>query len=214
MSKNKPWEIQSAEFVKSGASREHFVKDGMPQIAFAGRSNVGKSSLLNMLTRRRGLAKASNTPGRTRLINYFLVNERYYYVDLPGYGYAKAPKGEIEKWRLMIDAYLQDNPSLRLIVLLLDARREPSELDDQLVDFLEHHNIPAILALTKTDKLKYNALLKSSRAIAEHYGLPEGAVPIISSAETGKGRDDLLQVIHEVLYPRPEADAEESITER
>ncbi|MFP4581214.1 MAG: ribosome biogenesis GTP-binding protein YihA/YsxC [Candidatus Sumerlaeia bacterium] len=199
MAKAKTWEVREALFEKSGTNANNFPKDELPQIAFAGRSNVGKSSLLNMLVRKKGLAKTSGTPGRTRLVNFFKINGSHYFVDLPGYGFAKAPAQEQEKWAKMIDAYLTKNDNLLLMVMLLDARRNPSPLDDQLVEFLGHYDIPTILVLTKCDKLKYNALQKARKSIAQHYGLPPDALPLTTSATSTKGRDELLKTIYGAL---------------
>lgn len=195
----KPWDIVRAEFLTSAVRRKGYPQPPRPQIAFAGRSNVGKSSLLNCLVRRRNLARTSASPGHTQQINFFLVNDRWHYVDLPGYGYAKAPQREQEKWRRMIEEYLLDNTDLKLVVLLLDSRRKPSELDDQLVDFLSHHNVPVMLVLTKSDKLKSGALKKARQAIARHYNLPETDLPAATSAQRQSGRDDVLRVVYEFL---------------
>ena len=195
----KPWEIREAEFVVSAARRSDYPRPPLPQVAFAGRSNVGKSALLNCLVRRRRLAKTSRTPGLTQLINFFLINGRWHFVDLPGYGYAKAPPVAQEKWRRMVEAYLTENPNLRLLVLLLDVRRVPSPLDDQLVEFLELRGIPAQAVLTKCDKLKRNALAKARREIGGRYGLSGESLPIATSAVTGAGREDLLRRIAEEL---------------
>ena len=196
---NKPWDVVSVEFVLSAVRRAHYPDPPLPQVAFAGRSNVGKSSLLNMLVRRKAIARTSSTPGHTQQINFFTVNERWHFVDLPGYGFAKAPKAEQEKWRRMIEEYLVDNPNLKLLVLLLDSRRKPSPLDDQLVDFLFCHDVPVMLVMTKCDKLKSGALKKARREIAQHYGLPEGDLPHATSSSKQQGRDEVMQVVYEFL---------------
>jgi GTP-binding protein len=195
----KPWEIYEASFLLSATQRKHYPTPPLPQVAFAGRSNVGKSSLLNCLVRQRRLAKTSQTPGLTQLINFFLINSQWHFVDLPGYGYAKAPPSAQFVWKKMIEEYLQANPDLRLLVLLLDARREPSELDDQLVEYLQYQNIPMQFVLTKTDKLTHSALLKAQHGIAEHYDFDLDEVPLATSAETGRGREELLKIIWEEL---------------
>ena len=195
----KSWEIHQAEFLTSAVRRSGCPKPALAQAAFAGRSNVGKSSLLNYLVRRKRLAKTSRSPGLTQMINFFLVNGQWHYVDLPGYGYAKAPPAAQNKWRRMVEEYLLDNPHLRVLVLLLDARRTPSPLDDQLVEFLEHHDVPTQIVLTKSDKLGQSALAKSRAAIAAHYGLPEDMLPIATSATKGKGRDTVLRMVYDHL---------------
>jgi GTP-binding protein len=206
VSKETPWEIHSAEFVLSAVRRRHYPQPSLPQVAFSGRSNCGKSSLLNCLVRRKNLAKTSGKPGHTRLVNFFQVEtgsgEHLHFVDLPGYGYAKAPPAEKEKWRRSTEEFLKDNPHLRLMVLLLDARRTPSELDDVLVEFLKHLRIPFLLVLTKSDKLGRAELEKSRKAIAAHYALPKGQLPIATSAEKGTGREELLKRIRQALLDR------------
>jgi GTP-binding protein len=195
-----PWDVRNISFVKSCAQRGQYPAPGISQVAFAGRSNVGKSSFLNLLARQKNLAKTSRTPGRTQLINFFLVNERVYYVDLPGYGFAQAPLAEMEKWRRMIDSFMKDNQDLRLVIVLLDARRfPPSPLDDQLIDFLADTDVYVQVVLTKCDKLKSQSLQQARRAIAEHYGFDDDNLPIATSATTGAGRDEVLRMIHEYV---------------
>lgn len=209
MSTKKAWEVYEANFIKSATKPAQYPQPALPEIAFAGRSNVGKSSLLNNLVRRKNLAKTSAKPGHTQLINFFHINNRCYYVDLPGYGYAKAPLAEKEKWRLMIEAYLRDNTRLQLLILLLDVRREPSDMDDQMVAYAEATELPVMPVLTKCDKLKRGALKKAQIEIGRHYGLTDPEhLPLISSAQSGLGRDSILQEIHAALL-----DAEEETQE-
>lgn len=199
-----PWEIHKAEFVASAVRRSHFPQPERPEVAFAGRSNCGKSSLLNLLVRRKNLARTSNTPGLTQQINFFLINDSIYYVDLPGYGFAKVPPSVHKTWKKMIENYLTENPNLRMLILLLDARREVSALDDELVEFLEHHQIPTLPVLTKCDKLGKMAIAKAQAAIAKHFGMDEGALPVVTSALKGAGREELLKEIYEALNPAEE----------
>src|SRR5512142_661190 len=145
--------ILSAEFVTSAAGPKQFPIDKRPQVAFAGRSNVGKSSLINALLNRKSLVKTSATPGKTQLINFFVINDSFYFVDLPGYGYARVPQAVTDTWAPMIEGYLKKSPDLRAVVVLLDVRREPDERDIRLLDWLRQYHIPAIYALTKADKL-------------------------------------------------------------
>lgn len=180
--------ITSAEFVKSAFDATHWIADGRPEIAFLGRSNVGKSSLLNSLLGRKALARTSNTPGRTQSINYFLVNNAFYFVDLPGYGYAKVSKSMRSDWGTMARDYLTDRPELVLFIQLVDSRHEPTELDKQLNDWLVVNDKPHLVVSTKADKLSANQLNKHLAAIGRE--LAESKIVAYSSS-TGKGKDEL-----------------------
>jgi GTP-binding protein len=188
--------ITAAEFVKSAFNRSHWATDGRPEIAFLGRSNVGKSSLLNSLLGRKGLARTSNTPGRTQSINYFLINHTFYFVDLPGYGYARVSKSMRSDWGTMARDYLTDRPELVLFIQLVDSRHPPSELDKQLNDWLIVEAKPHIVVATKADKLSGNQLQKQLVAIGRE--LPESKI-VAYSASTGKGRDELWSEIESSL---------------
>ncbi len=178
----------------------------LPEIAFAGRSNVGKSSLLNTLVRRRSFARVSRTPGRTREINFFRVNNGFVLVDLPGYGYAKISKEKQAGWRPLIEAYLKRTNQLRGIVLLLDIRREPSEDDRAMLDFLAEVGVPTIVALTKTDKLNKTAARARAAEISHSLALDADQV-IPFSAHSGEGRTDLLSAIVDLVQaPEPTAE--------
>ena len=180
--------ISSAEFVKSAFNKCHWINDHQPEIAFLGRSNVGKSSLINSLLQRKGLARTSNTPGRTQSINYFLINDNIYFVDLPGYGYAKVSKSMRKDWGEMAEEYLAESDRLRLCVQLVDVRHKPTALDKQLHEWLVYNEKPYIIVATKADKLSSNQLQKSLTQINNE--LP-GARVIAYSSQTGKGRDAL-----------------------
>lgn len=188
--------ITSAEFVKSAFERKHWVEAGLPEIAFLGRSNVGKSSLLNSLLGRKGLARTSNTPGRTQSINFFLINERFYFVDLPGYGYAKVSKSMRADWGKMAEDYLANREELALSVQLVDARHEPSALDLDLNEWLIHQNKPHIVTATKSDKLSANKLQKSVKEIRRL--MPDSRV-IVYSSVTGNGSEDLWAQINNAV---------------
>jgi GTP-binding protein len=181
--------ILSAEFVTSAAAPKQFPADRKPQIAFAGRSNVGKSSLINALLNRKSLVKTSATPGKTQLINFFLINGAFYCVDLPGYGYAKAPRDVVDAWAPMIEGYFRDSPQVLAVVVLLDIRREPDDRDRRLVAWLAHYAIPAFFVLTKADKLKRGEMAKARQAIARQLGL--AAPPLLTSARSGMGIGEL-----------------------
>ena len=188
--------ITSAEFVKSAFERRHWLSDGRPELAFLGRSNVGKSSLINSLLLRKGLARTSNTPGRTQSINFFLINDRFYFADLPGYGYAKVSKTMRSDWGKMAEEYLSERAELALCVQLIDSRHEPTKLDIQLNEWLVHYDKPHIVVATKSDKLSANELRKSVSAAAKV--LPGVRIQTYS-AQTGKGRDELWSEINGAL---------------
>lgn len=159
--------ITSATFVKSATSPEHYPRDGRPEIAFMGRSNVGKSSLINSLLGVRGLARTSSTPGRTQLVNFFLINHAFHFVDLPGYGYARVPRDVKKLWGPMVEKYLATRPGLVLSIVITDSRHEPTELDLRMKQWLEEREKPFIIVATKADKLSSNQLRASlSRASA------------------------------------------------
>ena len=188
--------ITSAEFIKSAFNESHWTTDGLPEIAFLGRSNVGKSSLLNTLLQRKGLARTSNTPGRTQSINYFLVNESFYFVDLPGYGYAKVSKSMRADWGKMAEDYLANRAELVLSIHLVDARHHPTELDRQLHDWLVYNEKNHAIIATKADKLSNNKLKKSLEDIEALF--PESLV-LPYSSETGKGKDAVWREILNAL---------------
>jgi GTP-binding protein len=167
---------------------------GLPEIAFAGRSNVGKSSLLNRLVRRRAFARVSRTPGRTREINFFQVNDQLVLADLPGYGYARVGHEQRELWRPLIEGYLRDSEALQGVVLLLDIRRDASDEDRQLLEFLGDLGVPTIIVITKTDKVKPRAAAQRVAELSRSLGFTDDQV-IPFSATTGAGRDELAEAI-------------------
>jgi len=188
--------INEVEFYKSFFKVTGLPTPDLPEIAFAGRSNVGKSSLINKLLNRRGIAKTSSTPGRTQSINFILINQNCYMVDLPGYGYAKVPLAIKKSWGQLIQGYLQQRSSLKLLVLIVDSRREPNEEEKLFVQWLELNNVPWALILTKTDKLKNAALARSRREWQSFLGA-ESVVEF--SAVSGAGRDKLWREIDAAL---------------
>jgi GTP-binding protein len=192
--------VRSARFVKSAKQPGDFPHDRLPEVAFCGRSNIGKSSLLNVLTNSRGLARTSSTPGRTQTINFFLVDERMYFVDLPGYGYARAPRSAREGWGRMIEDYLAGRKELKLALMLVDCRMPPTESDKLMKQWLDHHRIPNAVILTKTDKLSRSRLNVALRKSAESLQTKE---TIAFSALTGSGRDAVLARIHDAIAQDP-----------
>ncbi|MBI1808504.1 MAG: YihA family ribosome biogenesis GTP-binding protein [Gemmatimonadetes bacterium] len=170
----------------------------LPEIAFAGRSNVGKSSLLNKLVRRKAFARVSNTPGRTREINFFAVNKLFTLADLPGYGYARISKGRRAEWKPLIEGFLRASPQLRGIVQLLDVRHDPTADDEQMFDMLADIGVPTIVVATKVDKVKPSQVAARLHALAVSLGI-EGEQMIPFSAVTGEGRDELAAAIVDLL---------------
>lgn len=194
-----PLVIHDVEFLGGMASAGGWRPEpSLPEIAFAGRSNVGKSSLLNRLVRRKSFARVSNTPGRTRELNFFLVNNLFVLVDLPGYGYARISKARRAEWRPLIEGYLRSSPKLRGIVQLLDARHAPTDDDRQLFDMLAELGVPAIVAVTKIDKLAPAKVRERVHALAVELELDEEQM-IPFSAVTGEGRDELAEALVALL---------------
>lgn len=190
--------IYTSEFKISVASVNGFIKDGLSQVAFVGRSNVGKSSLLNMLTNRNKLAKTSSTPGRTRLINYFLINNDFYFVDLPGYGYAKASKTEAMAWQSIIEPYLVNNKALKCVCVLVDIRHKPNELDKLMLDFLQYYSIPFLIVATKSDKLPKTKIKPALLQVANELKVGVDNV-VATSSENRNGQEALLNKINLLL---------------
>ena len=191
--------VVSAEFIKSAFARKDWPHDGRPEIAFLGRSNVGKSSLLNSLLQRRSLARTSNTPGRTQSINYFLINDSFYFVDLPGYGFARVSKTMRADWGAMAEDYLSERPELALCIQLIDSRHEPTKLDLQLNEWLVYHQREHLVVATKSDKLSVNELSKKMRKIEKDLSTSK----VLSySSQTGKGRDEVWSKIERSMSSR------------
>jgi GTP-binding protein len=191
--------IRNVEFIGGMAEKHGWrPESSLPEVAFAGRSNVGKSSLLNALVRRKSFARVSRTPGRTREINFFRVNNTFVLVDLPGYGYARISKAKKAEWRPMIESYLRRTTQLRGIVLLLDIRREPSEDDRAMLDFLAELGVPTIVALTKADKLTKTDARDTVSRISRILALEPDQV-IQFSAHSGEGRLELLDALMQLV---------------
>ena len=184
--------VSSATFVKSATSPEHYPRDGRPEIAFLGRSNVGKSSLINSLLGVRGLARTSSTPGRTQLINFFLINDAFHFVDLPGCGYARVPRDVKKHWGPMVEKYLATRLGLVLSILITDSRHEPTELDLLMKEWLEARGKPFIIVATKADKLSSNQLRASLVRASAVLGSDEF---VAYSAVTGSGAARLWKEI-------------------
>ncbi len=190
--------ITSTKFIKSVANGKDIINDGKNMIAFVGRSNVGKSSLLNFLVNNKNMARTSSTPGRTRLINYFLINNDFYFVDLPGYGFAKGSKEESSKWDDLMDPFFTDSEKLKLVCVLVDCRISPTELDRNMITYLTYYQIPFIVIATKSDKLPKTKLKPTIQKLASDLGLAIGNVYITSSSNK-QGRDEVLQKFEQFL---------------
>lgn len=188
--------ITSAEFVRSAVSPSQYPNDKLPEIALVGRSNVGKSSLINTFVNRKGLAKTSSQPGKTQTINFYRINNSFYLVDLPGFGYAKVPMEIKKNWEQMMDEYMRSRENLKGIMVILDPRREPSENDLRLFNWLDGFEVPVLTVFTKSDKLTKNQLSSSVAAFRRALGFEH---PVLFSAHTGDGRLALGKRIHEVV---------------
>ena len=188
--------ITSAEFIKSAFKEADWPRDEVPEIAFLGRSNVGKSSLLNSLLGVRGLARTSSTPGRTQMLNFFLINNSFRFVDLPGYGYARAPRAVKAEWSAAAEEYLAKREQLVLSIHIVDSRHEPSKQDLQLHEWLEHHQRPHLIVATKSDKLSNNELRKNIDRVKR--ALNSSHI-VAFSATTGRGRDEVWGAIEASL---------------
>jgi len=190
--------VLSAEFVKSATKPSEYPPGNLPEVAIAGKSNVGKSSLINTLVNRKNLAKTSSQPGRTQTINFFRVNEKLSLVDLPGYGFAKAPLEVRKAWKPMVETYLQTREEIRLVILILDSRRGLSPDDSTVLDWLEYHEIPALIVLTKADKLSQFERARQRKGLAA-VPLLEDMPMVFFSAMTGEGREELWKWIQRTV---------------
>lgn len=184
--------IKSAVFIKSATDPEHYPRDRRPEVAFLGRSNVGKSSLINSLLGVKGLARTSSTPGRTQLINFFLINDEFYFVDLPGYGYARVPAEIKQQWGPMVEKYLATRPNLVLSIAITDSRHEPTRLDQMMSEWLNERGKPFVIVATKSDKLSSNKLRDSLKRASMVHGRND-IIPF--SAITRRGADRLWKAI-------------------
>jgi len=196
-----PMIIKKAEFVKSSTQVKDCPSGNLPEYAFIGRSNVGKSSLINMLCKRAKLAKTSSTPGKTQLINHFMVNNTWYLVDLPGYGYAKMPESERQKMTKMIRSYILDTENLVCLFLLIDSRLSMQKADREFLQFLGSNGVPFVLVFTKTDKLTKSQLSRNIEEykISMHETWESMPAVFLTSALKKKGRDEILEFINSTL---------------
>lgn len=192
-------EVNNASLAAVGVKLEQYPTDGKPEIAFAGKSNVGKSSLINGLLNRKALARTSSSPGKTRTINFYDVENTLYFVDLPGYGYAKAPKTEIQKWGKMIEDYLYQRETLKSIVLLIDIRHEPGTNDKMMYEWLKHYDYDIIIIATKADKIKRSQLQKHIAMIRKGLNMSADEKIIPFSSMTKQGKEEIWSVFDELI---------------
>lgn len=190
--------FNKAEFILSAVQPGAFLRDGRPQIAFAGRSNVGKSSVINRLLNRKNFARVGATPGKTTQVNYFLIDGRIYFTDLPGYGYAKVSKEERDRWGRLMENYFQEQGLITLGVLIVDARHKPTADDVTMCTWFKESGCPLIVVANKLDKLKKNEIEPNLQRIWDTLELPDTAVLIPFSAEKGIGKTELLSAIEQL----------------
>ena len=191
--------VKSVEFLTSAVRKEQYPPEGVPEIAFAGRSNVGKSSLINLLMSRKKLAKVSQNPGKTRTINFFTVNGAFRIVDLPGYGYARVSKAEAEKWGPMMEEYLSSRPDLLKVVQLVDIRHAPSAQDRQMYEYLQYYGLDGLVVATKADKVSRSEQAKNIAVIRRELKLKKGDRVIPVSALNKTGTEEVLAAMEEIL---------------
>ena len=191
--------ITSADFVTSGTKIIHFPTDGLPEVLFCGRSNVGKSSFINALVNRKSLARTSSNPGKTQTVNFYLVNKEFYLVDVPGYGYARVSKSMKESFGKMIEEYLTKRETLKKAFLLVDYRHEPTNDDCLMYEFLKAYDIKVCVIAIKMDNLKNSELVKNKKQIISKLNLREGDLFIPTSSETKKGILETLEIIEKSI---------------
>lgn len=192
--------IKKAQLETVAVKKSQYPNTDIPEIAFAGRSNVGKSSLLNLLTNRKALARVSSAPGKTRTINFYLINDEFRIVDLPGYGYAKVSKSVSESWGDMMEKYLSSRENLLKVVQLVDIRHKPTAQDIQMYDYLKHYGLDGIVIATKADKVSSNEAQKCLKVIRETLGLSKDDKLIPISALKKKGTEKLMEELDEILH--------------
>ena len=191
--------VNNVELSAVCGRKDQYPNTELPEVAFVGKSNVGKSSLINCMVNRKSLARTSQSPGKTRTINFYNVENILYFVDLPGYGYARASKSEIAKWGKMIEEYLLERPQLKSIILLIDIRHEPSQNDKIMYDWLKHYGYKIIIVLTKSDKLKRSQINKHLSIISKSLELDKEDILLPFSSENRDGRDNLWNIIKSVI---------------
>lgn len=191
--------VTNAEIVISAVSKKQYPNDLLPEIALAGRSNVGKSSFINKLINRKSLARTSSKPGKTQTLNFYKINDAFYFVDVPGYGYAKVSKTEREKWGKMMEEYFQTRENLKAVLLVTDIRHEPTKDDIQMYDFLKHFELPVIVVATKMDKIPKGKRAIHLKRTINTLQVEKGDLVLPFSAETGEGKDEAWGILKKYL---------------
>ncbi|MFC0212633.1 ribosome biogenesis GTP-binding protein YihA/YsxC [Paenibacillus chartarius] len=199
--------VNRSEFIISAVGPSQYPQDALPEVALAGRSNVGKSSLINKMINRRNLARTSSQPGKTQTLNYYRINDDLYFVDLPGYGYAKVSQEQRRKWGQFIEEYLTGREPLKLLLLLIDARHEPTKDDVLMYEWVRHFELPLVVVATKADKLPKSQWQKNVKIVKETLGMPKDAPFVLFSSETGMGKEELWSLIESAIgYKDPNLD--------
>lgn len=201
--------VNKAEFVISAVEPSQYPEDALPEFALAGRSNVGKSSLINKLIQRKNLARTSSQPGKTQQLNYYRIEDRLYFVDFPGYGYAKVSKTQREQWGKMIERFLQNREPLKMVMLIIDVRHEPSKDDKMMYDWLKFYDIPVCIIVTKADKIPRSKWDKHIKMIKNTLGTVPSDAMVLFSSETGLGRDEVWSIIVERIAEAREEDEQQ-----
>lgn len=200
--------VTQAEFIISAVSPKQYPDASLPELALAGRSNVGKSSFINKMINRKNLARTSSKPGKTQTLNYYLINKEMYFVDLPGYGYAKVSKTEKEKWGPMMEEYLQTRKPLKAVIQVVDIRHTPTKDDKGMFEYLKHYGIPIIVVATKTDKIPRGKWQKHAKEVRTTLGMEKSDPLVLFSAETGQGKDEAWSVIWQKIKEANEESSE------
>ncbi|QGQ95361.1 YihA family ribosome biogenesis GTP-binding protein [Paenibacillus psychroresistens] len=203
--------VNEAQFIISAVGPSQYPNDALPEIALAGRSNVGKSSLINRLIQRKNLARTSSQPGKTQTLNYYLINTDLYFVDLPGYGYAKVSKTKREVWGKFIEDYLLKRKEIKLLLLLVDLRHPPSKDDVGMYKWLKHVDVPICVVATKADKIPKSKWQKHLKIVRDALIFDPSDRLIIFSSETGMGKDELWQVIEDAIEVASEEEEDEAL---
>jgi len=200
--------IKTAEFIISAVSPKQYPAGDLPEIALAGRSNVGKSSFINRMVNRKSLARTSQKPGKTQTLNYYLINDAFYFVDVPGYGFAQVSKSERASWGKMIETYLLERKQLKCVIQIVDIRHEPTADDRMMMDFLKYYQLPTIVIATKADKISRGKWNKHLKQIRDGLQLEKGTPLIPFSAKTGEGKEEAWQVIRRYIGVQDESEQE------